>query len=214
MEDRRCSKCHEIKPLTDFYGENRYCKQCRSLLGKTHTLAHPGESATYQRQWRLANPDKGDGYRKRYVSTHRQKVRVCQREYYLAHADELCIKAQERRRMYPEEETARNREYQRTHPEECNARTASYRARKRRLPGWDYTTVEMIRARWEIFGRRCWICGEPGEATDHVKPVAKGGAYFPCNLRPICKSCNSKKSDKWPYPPQIKKAMRGITNGL
>jgi 5-methylcytosine-specific restriction endonuclease McrA len=33
----------------------------------------------------------------------------------------------------------------------------------------------------------------------HVKPIAKGGAEMLCNLRPICRSCNASKCDKWPY---------------
>jgi 5-methylcytosine-specific restriction endonuclease McrA len=55
-----------------------------------------------------------------------------------------------------------------------------------------------VRARWAMYGGKCWLCGVDAEATDHVKPRAKGGPDLAANLRPICKTCNSRKKDKWP----------------
>ena len=54
-------------------------------------------------------------------------------------------------------------------------------------------------ARIMFYGAPCWICREPWEAVDHVKPISKGGSEWPGNLRPICTACNSKKRDKWPF---------------
>jgi hypothetical protein len=34
---------------------------------------------------------------------------------------------------------------------------------------------------------------------DHVKPLARGGSNWPANLRPACKSCNSRKGARWPF---------------
>jgi 5-methylcytosine-specific restriction endonuclease McrA len=64
-------------------------------------------------------------------------------------------------------------------------------------------TADQIRARWEYYGNKCWICRAPAEATDHVKPLSRGGAHLACNLRPICTSCNSRKGDRWPYPIKV-----------
>ena len=50
-----------------------------------------------------------------------------------------------------------------------------------------------IRARWEMWGNRCYLCGAPATATDHVIALAAGGSQWPANLRPICKLCNSRK---------------------
>ncbi len=71
---------------------------------------------------------------------------------------------------------------------------------KYKAVGVRYTTLEMIKARWSMWGDKCWICGKRAVATDHVKPLSKGGAHLPCNLRPICTRCNSSKNDTWPYP--------------
>lgn len=56
---------------------------------------------------------------------------------------------------------------------------------------------EALDARIEYFGAKCWMCGKPYSALDHVKPLSKGGKDCPANLRPACKPCNSRKGAKW-----------------
>lgn len=58
-------------------------------------------------------------------------------------------------------------------------------------------TDELIEARVAFYGGRCWMCGAPWEHLDHVKPLSKGGAHIPANLRPACASCNLSKHEKW-----------------
>lgn len=60
-------------------------------------------------------------------------------------------------------------------------------------------TRRQLRARWDYYGGRCWICGAQATQTDHVKPVSRGGVDLPCNLRPICQPCNVTKSNAWPF---------------
>lgn len=54
----------------------------------------------------------------------------------------------------------------------------------------------------------CPVCGEPftcsfntvntsNPSIDHIKPISKGGTHHPSNLRVICRSCNSRKKDKY-----------------
>lgn len=57
---------------------------------------------------------------------------------------------------------------------------------------------EQLAARWAYYGGRCWRCGVEAVATDHVKPLSRGGSNWPANLRPICTPCNSSKRDTWP----------------
>ena len=59
-------------------------------------------------------------------------------------------------------------------------------------------TAEQLSQRWDYYGGRCWMCGAEATATDHVKPISKGGAHMLANLRPACGSCNSRKRNKWP----------------
>lgn len=70
------------------------------------------------------------------------------------------------------------------------------RARKIGAHVYDYTK-EAVAQRMAYFGNRCWMCGGPFEAVDHVKPLAKGGLDCPSNLRPACRMCNCRKRDQW-----------------
>jgi len=60
-------------------------------------------------------------------------------------------------------------------------------------------TAEQLDARMAYYGYKCWVCGGPFEAVDHVKPLNKGGSNWPANLRPACTHCNCSKKDTWPF---------------
>lgn len=51
-----------------------------------------------------------------------------------------------------------------------------------------------------MYGGQCWLCGVKWQAIDHVKPLAAGGQNIPCNIRPICRSCNTRKGVRWRGP--------------
>lgn len=57
-------------------------------------------------------------------------------------------------------------------------------------------TADQLRARLELWGWSCWMCGTHYEAIDHVIPLSNGGTNWPANLRPACKECNSRKGSK------------------
>lgn len=59
-----------------------------------------------------------------------------------------------------------------------------------------------LQGKLELWGCRCWMCGVELEIAtvtwDHVKPLSKGGVDILANIRPACRSCNSRKGAKWP----------------
>lgn len=69
--------------------------------------------------------------------------------------------------------------------------------------------------RLAFWGDKCWMCGGTANSVDHVKPLAAGGLNIPANLRPACKTCNSRKGAKWFGPKQIARFVRASshTNG-
>lgn len=52
----------------------------------------------------------------------------------------------------------------------------------------------------ETYGRACWLrlpgCTKIATTKDHVVPYSHGGSDDLDNLRPSCKSCNSKRQDR------------------
>lgn len=59
-------------------------------------------------------------------------------------------------------------------------------------------------AQWEhlkaLFGHRCAYCHQQLSSLeqDHVRPLSKGGSHTTDNIVPACRSCNARKSAKWP----------------
>lgn len=66
--------------------------------------------------------------------------------------------------------------------------------------GGSFCTPEQLAARLALYGGRCWLCRQLGADTvDHVKPRAAGGPDWPSNLRPAHRTCNARKSKRWPF---------------
>lgn len=97
---------------------------------------------------------------------------------------------------------ASTRRWQRANPDMRRATDARRRANQAAAAHIPFTSKQLA-ARWAYYGDRCWICRARATATDHVKPIAKGGAHMLCNLRPICKPCNSAKNATWPFNPEM-----------
>ena len=214
MEIRICSTCKQEKLLTEFYPHNKcHCRICliakaveNRRIHKHHKTPKPKTGAKikacsickeekpltefYPDEW-----SKG-GYKHRCKSCWKQMQKAWG-EKNRKHNTE---KSQAWRMAHPERARINNATYYRNHSEHVIALIMAYRARKEEAPGT--ATEEQIRVRMDFYGRRCWICGKPFQAIDHVIPLSKGGTNWPANLRPICKRCNSRKRDRWPWPPE------------
>jgi len=143
----------------------------------------------------LINREKG----REYSSNNREKMNAYSRKWQREHPEYGREKARQRYARNPEYSREKARQWYRAHPEVSRMREKTRRAREFNAAGADYLTQEKLDARWDYYGRKCYLCGADATATDHVKPLARGGAQWPCNLRPICKRCNSIKHATWPY---------------
>jgi len=133
-------------------------------------------------EWQAENVDRVNGYKRKYAEAHRSDKRAYNRAY---------------RETFPDRSAEQQRQYAQANKEKRRVWYNNYRARAIEAAG--FATPEQIQARWDYYGGKCYICGAEAEATDHVKPLGKGGAQWPCNQRPICNKCNSMKGAKWPY---------------
>lgn len=99
----------------------------------------------------------------------------------------------------PERARARCKAWIQANPERAKLFDARKRRRRRGAKRIPFTS-DQLAAKVAYWGYRCWMCHEPWEAIDHVKPLTKGGWDMLANCRPICRSCNSSKSNRWPFP--------------
>ena len=114
-----------------------------------------------------------------WQESHRDRVNALFRAHY----------SRERLRVLE-----RNRAWRQANPEKWKAIKALYFARRKNARG--HCSVEQLLARIAYYGWRCYMCGKPFDVIDHVIPLARGGTNWPSNLRPACKSDNSKKRDR------------------
>ena len=138
-----------------------------------------------------------------YYHANRSKVRAKDRGKYRVDAGYRDGQKQ-RAARWGKENQQRRRELVRASYYRNLARSRSVkRASEQRRRAWkvglsgDVTPLQ-IEARVAFYGWRCWMCGDPYDCIDHVKPLAKGGFHLPANIRPACSHCNSQKGAKWP----------------
>jgi 5-methylcytosine-specific restriction endonuclease McrA len=65
-------------------------------------------------------------------------------------------------------------------------------------------TPEQWQQKIIYWGSKCYLnlpgCTGDADSKDHVIPITKGGGEILANLRPACRSCNTRKLNQWPYP--------------
>lgn len=196
-QSKTCLRCGKTKAIDEFWkdkprkdGRSPYCKVCGRALNNAR---YPDERDTrieYSRQrWQH---DKNDpSYRQaankrtsEWAKRNPSKRSAIMEAWRVANQDHV--------RQYGREYKQRNKERVQ---ESARRRVAAKKAASI-VP----FTIDQLTAKCAYWGNCCWLCGGEQQAIDHVKPLAKGGPHVLANLRPICRDCNLRKSDKWPYP--------------
>lgn len=199
MGTKTCKHCQITKSTDDFYrdksradGFARICKECNKRDGKKRYDENAEERRAASRAWTAANRDRRSEYdRLKYIE---------QREIYRERHDRYAKANPERLAAIKKAWQERDRE----HYNELKRKNESARRARRVLSSADVIDVDLIQAKVDYYGGKCWICkSRPYEELDHVKPISKGGAHILSNLRPTCMPCNRSKSNKWPFTPAL-----------
>ena len=170
MNKKRCSRCHQVKPLTEFYrhkntydGHTSECKVCNLARTKKYQATEQGKTAikaynqsergkTVQKKARI----KSNKTEKRKISNKRSDVKR---------------RGTDKRRTSGNEASAHYRE---SHPNRVKARIlVNLNVRKGILP--HVTTL------------KCIDCGNNAEQYDHHKGYDKKNWL---NIQPVCMKCH------------------------
>jgi hypothetical protein len=184
MQTKCCTKCKEIKPITEFYKRNdcRFdvrpeCIKCSSIL-----------YAEYYKKTQEARKEYGKKYSKIWHEKNKEKANKISAKYY---------------RDNNERERKNGREYRKKHPEKCRENNR----RRRALRANCITEIVNELQVYEIHNWVCGICGKrinkkltkpnlKSKSLDHIIPLSKGGTHTYNNLQPAHLSCNMSKNNK------------------
>lgn len=195
--EKRCSKCKEIKPVSEFGrdrrnkdGLNCYCKICKKAQND------------HQRDYRIE-------YYRQYYRLEREAFSAWKEERGMVDhpsttrpkGDSVIVK--QRKLKYDKEYS---REYRKDHPDYCRKTCHNYRAKKLAKSG-ELTKDEIVSC-LTFFGGNCAYSGVPIGSTyhlDHIIPLSQGGQNTIYNIVPCLPTVNLIKSTKdfetW-YPTQ------------
>lgn len=198
-----CSKCGRSEPEVSFYyranGKRRKeCKLCRQAGNKKWQDAHTEEVIEYQREYR-ADPEhkeeKRERYQKRYQA-NREEILAKNAAWKEANREYRLLQERKRYQKNSERIKANSKRWQQENP----LRKRYYNHCRRQLlknGSWTPEEWELIKAMYE---NTCLCCGrkEPEISLefDHIIPLSIGGPNTIENCQPLCKSCNSSKSDR------------------
>jgi len=178
-DTKRCTKCDETKPVSEFRQNTHYrtgyvsqCKDCQRAMARAWKRRNKQRNQEYQAQWRDENPD----YQKEWWKDLPDEIRERYRE---------CKRPRDRARYHTPRGKAMVLHYQ-----HCR-RTAEDNGDV--PPEW----LEYLYATQT----HCAYCGcEFDDSTsptiDHFIPLSKDGAHTKDNIVLCCKSCNSSKHDR------------------
>jgi len=193
-----CTKCRRELPHEKYYtrgdgkkGLKSICRDCVNLRAKNRKAEQPAKWKEYWSEYSKIHKDKINDRVKKSLVGDDAKAQAA-REYRLRYR-------QEHEDYYREKQ----REWRATHPGYSYDKNIRRRAREKDSEG-EFTRSE-FRDLCASYGNRCLRCGITGvELTaDHVIPITKGGSSWITNIQPLCRSCNSRKSNRHiDYRPQ------------
>ena len=192
---KQCSKCGEVKQLTEFHkskrykdGLSRHCRRCESNRSRAKYERNKEIILAQKRAWYASHSEHHNSLTSRWRKEHREESReIARRSYYKHHSKNI----------------DRVVKWRKKNPEKFSIYSKNNRAMRRGATG------KHSFSEWEAlcykYNHTCLKCGKTDVklTPDHIVPLSKGGTNYIDNIQPLCHSCNSSKNNKTiDYRPQ------------
>lgn len=188
---RRCTKCGQIKPVTDFGkhacmrdGLRSQCRACHNIAVAEYNAANAEKVKASRARRYAANPGSAIAAVAKWRADHPEKRRVATVKQYAAN---------------PEKFKARYAKWKAANPEALRIHDQNRRARKRENGG--KLSTDIAAKLFRLQRGKCAYCKTPlGDKyhRDHHVPLALGGPNEDWNMQLLCKPCNLQKGAKHP----------------
>lgn len=193
--EKTCSKCKQIKPLSEFArdksgknGLDYKCRACRKTAIDAWRSQHREHTRAYDKQWRKANPEKRKQQNKRYHASMSPQ----------ALANRLA-----RRKRTALQNRLRSQRWRDANPDKVRVHRQmgkiQRRAREAAARFVEYVNLDVLYIRDRA---RCSLCGQhvkrPDASADHIIPLSKGGEHSYRNTALAHLHCNKRKKDGSP----------------
>jgi len=183
METKKCTKCGEIKSLSEYHkniraldGLSHHCKLCQKKTHAKYQVSHKKECAARAHKYHIE---------------HREEKAAYDRKYNLENSARMLARNESRR----DEISAYNKAHLQTPEGRLSRKTANMR--RRILTDGKRLSIQEAKKIIVEYGGLCPYCNDmiPDDKghIDHIIPVLKGGTNIRENLVYVCATCNLKK---------------------
>ncbi len=218
---KRCTKCMQEKPLSEFGkkakasdGLRNRCKACRKIDQADYYARNIDKERTRKAKFKQENPEYAKRYAAEYyvrnkaqchaasaawAKSHPKKRSIWAMADYYKHREDRLRTQKQWRMLNADAQTEYRIAYRKKNPELIAALKRNYKARKRDAEGSH--NGEDIKRLFTLQKGKCANCKiniSNGYHVDHIWPLSKGGSNDPCNLQILCPTCNVRKKDKDP----------------
>lgn len=178
MSTKACSKCGEVKPLSEFYknaaasdGHQYLCKVCECARRRDYYQRNSDAAKLKSRAWELANPDRVAERRKKWVLANPDKRAEYQKKWELKYPGRFAEFTKKWRAENPERWAEIAKKWQQENADKLRCHQKLGYA---------------VQKGWVLKSNTCQICGAAdtkieGHHPDYSKPLEVVWVCDPCH---------------------------------